>query len=302
MKRTSDDCGCGGKNRDVDVQQQIALLSRRIRALTEELTEHLRADPNDANAKSRASQRADDLERIIGGSPVQPGTFPECCLIGNTSAGGFLREWFCTGTLIHPRVVVSADHCIFRTTGRINPNSIAIGIDDEDHVQAANIIRIARIIRHPTEDIALLLLQQASTVPPIQRATADEVANADRIHLVGFGNDDPAGSMGFGLKREVNVPMQVVRKNPNEDLSQAEATLGFNSFTEFVAGRKGSGKDSCNGDSGGPAYVPVSGARKLAGATSRATDEANDNCGDGGIYVRVDLVSDWIDDAINSLG
>ena len=133
------------------------------------------------------------------------------------------------------------------------------------------------------------------------RATSEEVANADRVELVGFGNTNPTGTLGFGTKRQVNVPMNVVRKNPNEDLSAAETTLGFNSFSEFVAGRKGSGKDSCNGDSGGPAYVFVDNERRLAGATSRATDEANNSCGDGGIYVRVDAVADWIDAIIATI-
>ncbi len=108
--------------------------------------------------------------------------------------------------------------------------------------------------------------------------------------------------MGFGIKREVVVQMNAVRKTDEEDLSAAESTLGFNSFTEFVAGRKGSGMDSCNGDSGGPAYIFVGeDQRKVAGATSRATAERTDNCGDGGIYVRIDKLAPWIDETITSL-
>jgi endonuclease G len=33
----------------------------------------------------------------------------------------------------------------------------------------------------------------------------------------------------------------------------------------------------------------------LAAATSRATDSALNNCGDGGIYVRLDKYRRWID-------
>ncbi len=298
MKKTQ--CGCQD-NVESGVEEQIASLGRQIRGLSRRFAEHLRLDPDDDGSRAVNDQLRDEQERIIGGREVDPGAFPECCLVGNTSGGGFLRSWFCTGTLIHPRVVVSAEHCIFRTVGQLSPNSIAIGVDAQSDVQPAHIVRVSRIIKHQTEDIALFILHQPAPVAPVQRATTAEVAAADRVELVGFGNTDPAGSVGFGTKRQVNVPMNVVRKSPKENLSQAEALLGFNSFTEFVAGRKGSRQDSCKGDSGGPAYVFVDNTRKLAGATSRATDEANDVCGDGGVYVRVDAVSDWIDEIIAAL-
>jgi secreted trypsin-like serine protease len=68
-----------------------------------------------------------------------------------------------------------------------------------------------------------------------------------------------------------------------------------------VAGRKGSHRDSCKGDSGGPAYVFVDNSYKLAGTTSRATDEAMDVCGDGGVYVRADGLAAWIEEAVRGL-
>lgn len=42
-------------------------------------------------------------------------------------------------------------------------------------------------------------------------------------------------------------------------------------------------------------YVGGSGGKwLLAGATSRATDSALSNCGDGGVYVRLDQFRKWI--------
>lgn len=49
-----------------------------------------------------------------------------------------------------------------------------------------------------------------------------------------------------------------------------------------------------NSDSGGPAYVLKDGEWLLAGATSRATSNSVLNCGDGGIYARVDQYQKWI--------
>ena len=62
---------------------------------------------------------------------------------------------------------------------------------------------------------------------------------------------------------------------------------------EFVAG--GAGKDSCNGDSGGPVFMDTPRGVMLVGAVSRATSSATSPCGDGGIYVRTDKVLSWIE-------
>ena len=72
----------------------------------------------------------------------------------------------------------------------------------------------------------------------------------------------------------------------------AEEVLGFEGDLEFVAG--GAGFDSCNGDSGGPAYIDVAGQRVVAGLTSRGTETARNPCGEGGIYTRVDVHLNFI--------
>jgi secreted trypsin-like serine protease len=60
-------------------------------------------------------------------------------------------------------------------------------------------------------------------------------------------------------------------------------------------------KDSCKGDSGGPAYIDVDGEWQLAGATSRGTCKARRICGDGGIYTRVHAYVDWIESVAGPL-
>jgi secreted trypsin-like serine protease len=63
----------------------------------------------------------------------------------------------------------------------------------------------------------------------------------------------------------------------------------------MVAGHRGLLLDSCRGDSGGPLYIRnTDGEYFLIGATSRGIRDSFTTCGDGGIYVRVDLCLDWI--------
>ena len=77
-------------------------------------------------------------------------------------------------------------------------------------------------------------------------------------------------------------------------LASNDPRFGAHVEYEFVAGAPFLDRDSCNGDSGGPAYVKADGAWYFVGATSRATASTVRPCGDGGIYVRVGAFQDWI--------
>jgi endonuclease G len=214
-------------------------------------------------------------------------------LVGRRRVNGSF-SWFCSGALIHPRIVVTAGHCFDPNQP---PNVVALGVNDMDNLNAGEIRGVRFTVQHPRylttgfHDISVMILRRASNVTPVRLAQASELSAAQQTTLVGFGNDDILSTRGFGIKREVTVPIT----NPDRaggDPEAGETELGFESDLEFVAG--GAGFDSCNGDSGGPAYIDVSGERVLAGLTSRSTDTARNPCGDGGIYTRVDVHANFI--------
>ena len=118
-------------------------------------------------------------------------------------------------------------------------------------------------------------------------ATTQEMQNAQDTTLVGFGHSNFNASSGFGLKRQVSVAI-----DQHLNINDAEAQLGFESDLEFTAG--GNGRDTCNGDSGGPAYITANGVLKVAGLTSRPFRTFNQPCGEGGIYTRIDVHGDFI--------
>jgi endonuclease G len=287
---------CKKKEEEVDAKQAFERLSQKLTQLGEQVAQYMSEAPLERNLRNRnAETLAKRIDRIVGGRPVKPGRYPECCLIGE-SFSNRTQRWFCTGVLIHPRIVVTAAHC--HTPPELRANIVALRAENQDLLANAELRSARRTRINPKypqtglNDIAVLILRRASTIQPVPIASSAEINTANAVMLVGFGNDDINSTRGFGIKRVVNVPIISIRRNPGQNLDTDEQMFGYESDLEFVAG--GNGFDSCNGDSGGPAYIRVGGVRKLAGLTSRGTKTATNPCGDGGIYTRIDVHMDFI--------
>lgn len=249
---------------------------------------------------ARPAPAARELERIVGGEDVPPGAFLHCVCIGTP------QRWLCTGALVAPQVVLTAAHC----GGAID--RIAIGTQVKPGLsQDTRVVAVQRVALHPAyrayphseNDLTVLILAAPAMAPAAALAREAEIVASGDVHLVGFGYNDPQKPLGFGRKRQVQIELPpIIRGGQYGDTTRLEGLLGFHGDYEFVAGRKALGRDSCNGDSGGPAYVKVGNAFKLAGLTSRATREAVANCGDGGIYVRPEPFRPWIDEIVAASG
>jgi hypothetical protein len=225
-----------------------------------------------ANARRLIAER----ERIVGGIPTSE--FRDCVAIGSDDG------WCCTGTLIAPNVVLTAGHCFGGCTSRV-----FVG-DDVDAPEDGQVIEVAQAVRHPefvdsplANDLTVLVLAEEASVEPRPLAEDGMLDGAHSVRLAGFGNTDVFSTGGYGIRRMVDVP-----------LASNDPQFGADAATEFVAGAPFLDRDSCNGDSGGPAYVEADGEWFLVGATSRATASTVRPCGDGGIYVRVPVYEDWI--------
>jgi secreted trypsin-like serine protease len=248
---------------------------------------HIYDDPRyQANARLLARKRRQNT-RVIGGTDVPAGEYMDCVAVGNNS------DWGCTGTLIAPAVVLTAGHCSDYAT------RVYLGSDVDE---PGRVVRVRARIRHPQyhsngmrNDLMVLLLEEEiEGVAPRPISQAGPIDGATDIRIVGFGNTDRDGRFGYGRKRQVDVPVASPRCDGRVGDEEDSVAYGCDRGLELIAGKPLLARDSCTGDSGGPAMIDAGGEWLLAGAVSRATDSSVSTCGDGGVYVRVDQYLGWI--------
>lgn len=230
--------------------------------------------------------------KVFDGVPVTTDKYN--ATVGIAAAGSDLVN--CTGTLIATNLVLTARHCAYNgVSGRVfvgNIESKGDWYEVEAVVWPDDARRTGRLDDPENPDIVVLKLATSITnVTPRQIASAAQIDAAIGYRVVGFGFDEDDV---IGVKNRADVPTATndcegFLTKPN--ISEA-SLFGCAPGAEIVAGAVGLGRDTCNGDSGGPLLLfPEGGAGVedyvLAGATSRAARNSAQPCGDGGVYVRL---------------
>jgi V8-like Glu-specific endopeptidase len=227
-------------------------------------------------------------------APDQPASASLPIIGGNFDAGDDaivlveIAAGLCTGTLVAPRVVMTAAHCVSEAIedGDTANGTVRFGNGQDPWIGEVAVIDMAMHREYSPPafvhwDIAALRLAEDAPDGIAPLAPNFEPLDPARdiglsLRTVGFGVTDGQAQTGFGIKREVRLTADEINFYH----------IGVGTATQ----------NTCQGDSGGPTLASFGSEERIVGVTSFGSDA----CRARSFLTRVDSMGDWLEQVIDA--
>lgn len=183
------------------------------------------------------------MEDYIGARTVDPTRYPWFVRLEGPDGG-----LVCGGCLLHPKIVLSAGHCLEN-----NEISSARVVNAQGKEQVRRVV-LAEHMFSTKADLAILVVDTPFQSTPISIGVNETLRHGDDIHGIGYGMD--------GNKSMANT----LQKTTVTFITPGDCYYGAPYQTFFCT--KSRRRAACFGDSGGPAFVRHSKKDFLVGITS----------------------------------
>ncbi|MBL1103565.1 serine protease [Streptomyces sp. 5-8] len=226
---------------------------------------------------------------IVGGTTTTTTAYPFMMQITDAS-----QNQFCGGTLVAPKKVVTAAHCM---VGESTSSVRVVGGRTYLNGTNGTVSRVSKIWVNPDytdatngDDVAVLTLSTSmpyTTAKYVSSSQTGVYAAGTTARILGWGTTSENGGSSNQL-RTATVPVvsdSSCRSSYGSDFVQSDMVC---------AGYTSGGVDTCQGDSGGPLII----GGVLAGITSWG--EGCAEAGYPGVYTRLTAFSDLVTAQVNS--
>lgn len=237
--------------------------------------------------------------KIVNGIPASISDFPWQVSLGISWIADEYRAHFCGGSVYSATWIVTAAHCVVRTSARdiiVTAGTDQLGKNSVRRNVRRIIVKSDYAAKTHDNDIALLELtsplplDDAKRIKPIALLSSSEdqlgLKEGVSLSVSGWGATQSGGDAVRKLQFAA-VPV-VATKSCNRAL----AYDGQVTNNMICAGKMTGGTDSCQGDSGGPLALEPSTNPRLAGIVSWGEGCAQPN--KVGVYTRVANYISWI--------
>ncbi len=247
----------------------------------------------DAIAYARSDVRLLSGGRIIGGQVAPSGAYPWQVALLAAEVSTPNKGFFCGGSFIGGRWIVTAAHCVDRGT---QAQHVDVLVNTQELSSGGQRMKLSRIAVHPRwnpetndNDIALLKTADAisgTAVRLISSTDAVSLKPGAKVTVAGWGRTQEGGSISEKLK-QLLIPI-VAREVCNDRVSYS----GRVTKNMLCAGLQEGGADSCQGDSGGSLTLALQETRVLVGVVSWGEGCARPD--KYGVYTDVAKYRGWI--------